>query len=483
MRISQELGYERPEVHPHNVGEPYKYVHRFNLHWDEEAREGLGAFAQPVDDGLQVSVTDGYRYTGFYKADERPWSLPHMQDRLLDKWDVGLSSITPAPPAEFPLDDPGSIGSSTLAVATGLDRIAMMNLSSVLASATSTASLPWVPPLFHESAKDLYKTLRAGPITKRVEISARDPLDKDFCIWYLLVDLIDLSRLALQIQGALKLLRKFRSKAKVKDVANAFLALEFGLKPTIADVRDFIAIIRKMVEHLSTTRDVIGGVYTCLAPKRVLRESSTPRTFYFTDSPGVSLQLDTQMTGIVELHQTTKFYFVSPAVADMLSYFKLSVDRLGLLDPTVLWDIIPWSFVVDWVADVSGWVHKNLKPQLMPCDLIVCDWGESLHHAVDLTGVITYPSYRSYISRDPVTKTATFTGRSFSTARKRQFPAPLNVDRISALFKRPGSILTLKRAWLGAALIAQRGKVKQRLKIPMRYVTRRVVEKVIKHDL
>jgi hypothetical protein len=328
-----------------------------------------------------------------------------------------------------------------------------------LGRAFTDVSLPLEMSLYTTKASSLYHEMRE-PITKQVDLrNVKDPLTKsEFSIWYLVVDLIELPRLALELRNQLHLLKKLRSKANFKEVADSYLAYQFGLKPTIADIRDLITIIRRWASHVSDAGGVIGGVYTSLEPIKAHREERTTHQFYFSDFD-VNLTGQFTITSSIQLHATAKFYFVSPLLADLLSHFKKVVDQLGVLDPTVLWDVLPWSFVVDWVADVTGWIHRNLKPQLIPCDLVVCDWGESLHNVSTITGLLNFPGVLDLQDNAEVEVSLPLEGAVFSTARKRQFPRPLQVKREFDFFQKSSSIVTLRRCWLGAALVTQRRKV------------------------
>jgi len=50
---------------------------------------------------------------------------------------------------------------------------------------------------------------------------------------------------------------------------------------------------------------------------------------------------------------------------DVLNAF---LDRVGInLNPSIVWNAIPWTFVLDWVMDVSTWLDqfkvRNIEPQ------------------------------------------------------------------------------------------------------------------------
>ncbi len=434
-----------------------------NYDWDAVA----GKF---VPDAASITYAiGGYEYFGHLKMDNRSWSLPYMQDRCLDQWNLSPAYFVPN--SWVGSDGPG--GGFTLMFDVGFNRVTEISLLRILAESRTDIGLPLEMTMYHRNAVDLYRDLSKAARTTSIEIAnIKNPFRKEeFSIWYLLVDLVELPRLALSIRDSAKLLKQLRSEAKFKDVADSYLAYQFGLKPTIADISDLIRVLKQWSAHVSTAGDVIGGTYTNIHPVRVLDPSSRSVQCVWSGD-GCSVNYGLSLVSSLELHQTTKFYFVSPKLADILSHFKALVDRLGILDPTVLWDVLPWSFVVDWVVDVTGWIHTNLKPELVPADLVVCDWGESLHQNTSITGLITWPGVISQFDKSSTTGVLPLIGTAFSTARKRQFPRPLQVKQVTPLLKPKGSIVTIRRTWLGCALVVQRRKVIPK-RLPGKYLRRR----------
>jgi hypothetical protein len=61
------------------------------------------------------------------------------------------------------------------------------------------------------------------------------------------------------------------------------------------------------------------------------------------------------------------------------AYLLATLDKLGVMtDPSIVWNAIPWSFVIDWVIDVNQWLDQFAMPNMMPTT-VVHRWCWSQH--------------------------------------------------------------------------------------------------------
>jgi len=171
---------------------------------------------------------------------------------------------------------------------------------------------------------------------------------------------------------------KGAGRLSLRAAAETYLQYKFNFRPLLADIRGFVAAIRN-------------------AQKRVIllvANQGRPRTHHFRRviEEGDTVGQDT--AGSVSLdyylgYQTTssvKFYrsvLSMPAIfhAEIeynYNYSNLQVQYAGLLatldslgvslNPQIIWNAIPWSFVIDWVAGIgqflSQFQSRALEPQL-----------------------------------------------------------------------------------------------------------------------
>jgi hypothetical protein len=326
------------------------------------------------------------------------------------------------------------------------------------------------PPLeLHSPARnvDQLYALCGNTRAAREFIIKEDPFSTEFSLWFLLVDIIELPRLATILVPLIKAIKKlrFRKDIPLSVIAKSHLGVSFGLLPTIADLREFTDAVLRLAQAFGG-KTAFGQVYTARQEPIELDKGKVITTdhVYRLGAATVNLSVRKEVDPLM-LHRTLKYYFVCPELSSILNRLKAFADLFGLLDPTVFWDVIPFSFLIDWFFDVSSWIHNNLKPRVYPVDTVITDYCESIHQHSVVRITARYTGWSSYDVRSAVPQAYTFKqGTSHQIARKRIFP-------VSATFVSPpvkhGVGISFRRAIIGAALIKS-GAVLPRAK-PSRY--------------
>jgi hypothetical protein len=73
----------------------------------------------------------------------------------------------------------------------------------------------------------------------------------------------------------------------------------------------------------------------------------------------------------------TLYGFTSPDLQSWASRLGQICDSFGILDPAALWDVIPFSFIIDWFFTTQSFFH-SLKPRFFSADAVVYDYMESV---------------------------------------------------------------------------------------------------------
>jgi hypothetical protein len=194
-----------------------------------------------------------------------------------------------------------------------------------------------------------------------------------------------------RVAEVLKTTKALASKKKLlrailKGGADVYLQSQFNILPLLSDIsgiqrslrstRDVVAkLLRQegqpLVRHFNAQLD---GVY------RESDETTSERRpgSMMTNLCGQSPFPDSKFIGDVAFRRSVR-YPVAKFHAQMQYSYKFSefqrthAELLGLLDafgvnlnPSIIWNAIPWSFVVDWVVDVSQFLSRfgvrNLEP-------------------------------------------------------------------------------------------------------------------------
>lgn len=139
-----------------------------------------------------------------------------------------------------------------------------------------------------------------------------------------------------------------------KDLADIHLQWTYGVKPTIESVYG-------LVEEFNTPQKSFLNVKA--RAKRVERvDFTSPYTPWGADFP-------MQVRG-----QNSKRYLISvdlalvPSVVDDLARFS------SLNPASIIWETIPYSFVIDWVYDLGGYL-RNLESALLYCSSFVSGYS------------------------------------------------------------------------------------------------------------
>jgi hypothetical protein len=147
-----------------------------------------------------------------------------------------------------------------------------------------------------------------------------------------------------------------RNVGIAKNVAGLHLNYKFGWKPTVGDLRDLIEGITKLQKKLKAFEDSIGKV---LKDSTNL-ESSSNTVQGVWDDPGLPGSVTYSAT--VQRTCTGAIAYAPQPLAVMGPMDKVLrglLDSLGFeLNPRIIWDAIPFTFVLDWFFGVGSWLDR-----------------------------------------------------------------------------------------------------------------------------
>lgn len=248
--------------------------------------------------------------------------------------------------------------------------------------------------------------------------------------------------------------------------SDAYLQAQFNIMPLLSDISGIHAAL---VRTESQVRDILLRMgkrqrrhFRCF-----LAEDADFQSSSFTDHWDGQTPFEgnlTYHTGVWDV-TSTREVFTSPAQfhAEMeytysLSQFQVEHARiLALLDgfgvnlnPTIIWNAIPWTFVVDWLLGVSSWLNSqrlnNMEPQINIHNFL---WSIKRHRQITNTQTVSVQS--SYSGVDPPLVSKRSLPVVTETAYRRQ-PGIPSTDVLVA------SGLSLKEFSLASALVLSRGR-------------------------
>lgn len=144
----------------------------------------------------------------------------------------------------------------------------------------------------------------------------------------------------------------------VKNLAGARLNYSFGWKPTIGDIAAMIDSVRSFEQKLRLFRESLGSVsnrnYSMLN-----RNISKSGTFNLGD---IHYRVDwtATLSGRVKVHLKFRYDPIK-VMTDTETNIRGLLDVLGFeLNPRIIWDALPFTFVIDWFFGVGNWL-QNFK--------------------------------------------------------------------------------------------------------------------------
>jgi len=160
-----------------------------------------------------------------------------------------------------------------------------------------------------------------------------------------------------QLREKLKKLKRLLSpKELAKELANKNLEVQYGWIPTHSDIQSMLESVLGTQRKIRSWNESIGQVYS---RKRNIPLSSLTKTGQILNYGGwanVNWSSTIKQEAVARIKYRT---LPIPALNAFEMGLRGSLDGLGFeLNPAIIWDAIPFSFVVDWFVNVGGAIER-----------------------------------------------------------------------------------------------------------------------------
>jgi hypothetical protein len=190
-----------------------------------------------------------------------------------------------------------------------------------------------------------------------------------------LIELKDFKSLPKTLAGVLAFRKKgnWTLRKILHAGADGYLQTQFNILPLLKDIsnlrkalKDTTAQVDKLLEDVRKRRTKhtsfgLGGVF-----KDVDETSYSPdgndwvTGHYIPDYLGYCKGHRNVRHNTPLFHAQLEYSFDMPDWSRREAQIRGHLDSLGVnLNPAIIWNAIPWSFVVDWVIGVSQWLNNN----------------------------------------------------------------------------------------------------------------------------
>jgi hypothetical protein len=140
-----------------------------------------------------------------------------------------------------------------------------------------------------------------------------------------------------------------------RNLAGAHLNYKFGWKPTVADIREMIEAVLRTRAKLAAFKESIGKIIQ--SSTSLPAASATVSGSYRIPSSALATWTATitrSCNGFIA-YKPRPLDTVGPLDAEL----RALLDALGFeLNPRILWDLVPFTFIVDWFFGVGEWLDR-----------------------------------------------------------------------------------------------------------------------------
>jgi hypothetical protein len=156
--------------------------------------------------------------------------------------------------------------------------------------------------------------------------------------------------------------------------ADGYLQSEFNLKPLLSDIaglRSAIAGVRDEVQKLLENEGKVRRLHRRSTIYRWPVSDSEHATHtapvYYGEPYGVTFRRVVGPSPISFVATIQYQYALEPWEREQ-ALLRGFLDAVGVnLNPAIIWNAIPWSFVVDWVINIGQWLDqfktRNIEPK------------------------------------------------------------------------------------------------------------------------
>lgn len=403
-------------------------------------------------------------------------SSSEMVDEVVDKYtyrfrDCSHSSRTVHNWFNQNVNSFSNLDWSNICMATPIGSDTLVSEGKMIHASRIRAGVVGVPSIIDScSVLNLNQHLTSPALPRSIYLGSKsDPYDLDFSIWMLLVDMVDLAHIWTRLSGRLNKMNRMLREARVQgktaeELHNANLGIQFGLIPTVADIQEFL----KALEVFSKSASDIQKLSDRLRKLRVKPQhlaSERPSWEYKTQTIFEEHNLPCTATVTLrdpaEWHGSLYYQLKCPVARTVWEKIKLGIDIFGLLDANAAWDVVPFTFVIDWFINIGRHLHE-VTPKLMPVDMKLIDYCESVKLSFNVEWKLDVPvrvclpsstfiddgDARVRLVSDLVFCTESYVG----FIRQRSAPR-LVADSGPVMFRNP---LSLKRLSISSSLVGQR---------------------------
>jgi hypothetical protein len=170
---------------------------------------------------------------------------------------------------------------------------------------------------------------------------------------------ISLPNFLLELDDVGKLFQVWKKNLSLaKNVAGAHLNYSFGWKPLLGDIREMVGVISGLMDKLKAFEQAANQT---IQSDRLISNETTAKsgTFFYSGNTHHPCSWSATLQCVKRAGLT---YRMSPfqVTNDYKTMLRAYLDALGFeLNPRIIWDALPFTFVLDWFFGVGSWLERH----------------------------------------------------------------------------------------------------------------------------
>lgn len=254
---------------------------------------------------------------------------------------------------------------------------------------------------------------------------------------------ISLPNFFLELDDVQKLFKVWKKNlGAAKNVAGAHLNYSFGWKPLFSDIREMVGLLQGLQQKIEDFEKAANEV---MKSRKTFFKELTAKNGTLTYGG----QHTCAWSGFIQRSKTAGLCY-RPQPFQVTRGYKMMLraylDALGFeLNPRIIWDALPFTFVLDWFFDIGSWIERH-KYDTLELPFLHVDSYVQYKEDVKVTSDLKMVNLPASNTQPP-----NFTVPYWATARTFYTRVPIRPDEqtfIAAGWKLP----TANQAILGASL-------------------------------
>lgn len=225
--------------------------------------------------------------------------------------------------------------------------------------------------------------------------------------------------LVIKVERFVKTLRNNKVKNLrhlLRLMAGDYLQYKFAIAPLVSDIQAVSTALSKFRRRLNDRVNRAGGTRTAHFTRAI--QVDPPQAWSTSTGAANPVPLWAPVEGVYagQFNVPASYYHTRVVYNDPVlfhaelkynyHYAQYQIEHarlLGLLDglglnlnPAIIWNALPWSFVVDWVTNVNSWLDKtkigNMDPQVNIQDFL---WSIKRRRTIEVRTKVLYNRYYS----------------------------------------------------------------------------------------